>query len=214
MQSDIQGAIRGRAGYAFGRLLPFVAGGVAVADLQTPIQHRRLRLPTPGRPLLRRRERPFDDAPGLDPWRRRRLRHQQQLVGARRISLFGLSAKLSDVAPTSLFHRRVIHYAGVRHLTQNQVQVGFNYKFGDAPLDATGFKALAPAEQRSIAACSSARGDARLAGLRAGDLDRCRETESPRLEAGRARRSTGRDSAWTGFYAGGQIGYAWGAQSR
>ena len=34
VQSDIQGAIRGRAGYAFGRLLPFVAGGVALADFK------------------------------------------------------------------------------------------------------------------------------------------------------------------------------------
>ena len=51
--------------------------------------------------------------------------------------------KVSE-APTS-FSTTGIYYAGGRHLTQNQVQVGFNYKFGDAPLDATSFTAVAPA---------------------------------------------------------------------
>jgi outer membrane immunogenic protein len=32
VQSDIQGSVRGRAGYAFGRLLTFATGGVALGD--------------------------------------------------------------------------------------------------------------------------------------------------------------------------------------
>ena len=35
VQSDIQGSLRGRAGYAFGRLLPYVTGGLAIGHFGT-----------------------------------------------------------------------------------------------------------------------------------------------------------------------------------
>ena len=35
VQSDSQGSLRGRAGYAFGRLLPYVTGGLALSDQKT-----------------------------------------------------------------------------------------------------------------------------------------------------------------------------------
>ena len=55
---------------------------------------------------------------------------QQQLVGARRIPLYGF--RRLHRAPEPAFHARRRFYSGTRQLDQNQVQVGFNYKFGDA----------------------------------------------------------------------------------
>ena len=91
VQSDIQGSIRGRAGYSFGRLLTFVTGGVALADfsLQSPTRRPRHQCSGGAVALLRHQGASVDDARGLDCRRRPRMGGQQQLVRTRRISLHG-----------------------------------------------------------------------------------------------------------------------------
>ena len=210
VQTDIQGAIRGRMGYAFGRLLPFVAGGLAVADfkLQSNIGGFNYSLNNGNglyyfaaandRSLTRLG---WTFGGGADY----AIDNNWSVRGEYRYSDYG---KVSE-APTS-FSTAGIYYAGVRHLTQNQVQVGFNYKFGDAPLDATGFKALAsetnvqsqPAPQP--VGTLGLPGSAPVTSTTAG-----KPVAAPLRPVAPAIDWTG--FSWTGFYAGGQIGYAWGA---
>ena len=64
VQSGIQGSVRARAGYAFGRLLPYVTGGVAFGSFYTDapiVRHRPRR-----RDQLRRQRHQFRDAGRLD----------------------------------------------------------------------------------------------------------------------------------------------------
>ena len=95
VQSDIQGSLRGRAGYAFGRLLPYVTGGLAIGHFGTQSDFaagsghnaQRLRRLRDTRPAM-------DDAARLDGGRRRGMGRQRSLVDPRRISLFGVRNRL------------------------------------------------------------------------------------------------------------------------
>jgi len=144
-QSDIQGAVRARAGYAHGPLLAFAAGGLAIghfgtqsdlADAVNPPP------PPPGAPT---------PSPYFDGFATHGLRWTTRLGwtvgggvewavtdnwsirGEYRYSDFGFLADSPSVALPASF------YGGGRHLDQNQVQFGFSYKFGEvepAPVSA------------------------------------------------------------------------------
>ncbi len=210
VQTDIQGAIRARAGYAFGRLLPFAAGGLAAADfkLQSNIGGYNYSLnnynglyyfaAANDRSVTRLG---WTLGGGADY----AIDNNWSVRGEYRYSDYG---KVSE-APTS-YSSAISYYSGQRHLTQNQVQVGFNYKFGDAPLDASGFTALAPSNSVQSQSAPQPVGTLGLPGPAA-----VTSTATGKPVAALAKPAappidwTG--FSWTGVYAGGQIGYAWGA---
>ena len=207
VQSDIQGAIRGRAGYAFGPLLPFVAGGVAVADFKLQSNIGSLNSNT-GQPYFAAANDRSTTRLGwtLGGGADYAINNNWSVRAEYRYSDYG---KVSE-APTS-FSTAGIDYAGERHLTQNQVQVGFNYKFGEAPLDATGFKALAPANSTQSQLTPQPVGTLGLPGSApaTSTATAAKQVAAPAKPVAPAIDWTG--FGWTGFYAGGQIGYAWGA---
>ena len=201
VQSDIQGAIRGRAGYSFGRLLPFVAGGVALANFKLQSNIGSLDSNT-GQPYYAAANDRSTTRLGwtLGGGADYAIDNNWSVRGEYRYSDYG---KVSE-APTS-FSTTGIYYAGGRHLTQNQVQVGFNYKFGDAPLDATSFTAVAPANSVQSQPAPQPVGTLGLPGSAPTTSTAAASVKpaAPMIDW------TG--FSWTGFYGGGQIGYAWGA---
>ena len=208
VQTDIQAAIRGRVGYAFGRLLPFATGGLAAADfkLQSNIGGFNYSLNNGNglyyfaaandRSLTRLG---WTIGGGADY----AIDNNWSVRGEYRYSDYGKASE----APTS-FSAVGINYAGGRHLTQNQVQVGFNYKFGDPPLDATGFTALALSNSVQSQPTSQPVGTLGLPGS-ASTATAAKQVAGPLKPVAPPIDWTGFN--WTGFYAGGQIGYAWGA---
>jgi iron complex outermembrane receptor protein len=126
VQSDIQGALRVRAGYAFGRLLTFASAGVAVGDFSyqsniagyDPLGF--FAAGNPGQTVLR----VGCTVGGGVEWA---VNNNWSVRGEYRYADFG---NLTD-APNQIFYPGS-YYTGSRHLDQNQVQFGFNYKFGDA----------------------------------------------------------------------------------
>ena len=126
VQSDIQGSLRGRAGYAFGRLLPYVTGGLAIGDFGTQSNF------AGGNNAKR-----YDGfaTHGLD-WTTRlgwtvgggaewAVSDHWSIRGEYRYSEFGTVSDAPTVASPATF------YSGGRRLDQNQVQFGASYKFGD-----------------------------------------------------------------------------------
>ena len=126
VQSDVQGALRGRAGYAFGRLLTFATGGGAIANFS--YQSNILAADSlgfavasnPGQTALRVG---WTVGGGVE-WA---VNNNWSVRGEYRYSDFG---NFTD-AP-SLITTPGAFYSGSRHLDQNEVQFGFNYKFGEA----------------------------------------------------------------------------------
>jgi len=169
VQSDIQGSVRARAGYSIGRLLPYVAGGLAIGHFATQSDLA----------SAKNADSAFDGfaTHGLQ-WTTRlgwtlggglewAVNNHWSIRGEYRYSDFGVVADAPTVALPGTF------YGGERRLDQNQVQFGFSYKFGD-PL-------LVPVAQPALAAQAK---------------------ELPIDWGG---------YTWTGLYAGGQLGYLWGA---
>jgi iron complex outermembrane receptor protein len=125
--SDIQGSIRARAGYAFGRLLPFVTAGAAFGHFSTTANIGGTDFP-PGGSYF---------AGSIGSTSRVRLgwtfgggveyavNDHWSVRGEYRYSDFG---NFTD-APASLFPG--LAFSTTRELAQHQVQVGFSYKFGE-----------------------------------------------------------------------------------
>ncbi|HXZ14374.1 MAG TPA: outer membrane beta-barrel protein, partial [Roseiarcus sp.] len=167
VQSNIQEAVRARAGYAIGRLLPFVAGGLAIGNFGTQSELATANnanfafdgFATHGLQWMTRLGWTFG---GGVEWA---VSPHWSIRGEYRYSDFGKVADTPNVAlPGTL-------YSGARRLDQNQVQFGFSYKLGDPLLVAVAAAPAAP--------------------------------PPPPIDwAG---------YTWTGLYAGGQIGYLWGA---
>jgi len=127
VQSDIQGAVRARAGYAFGRFLPFAAGGLAIGSFgtQSDLASSNSTLgfydgfATKG---LQWTTRVGWTVGGGVEWA---VNNNWSIRGEYRYSDFGNLADAPSVAlPATI-------YGGGRHLDQNQVQFGFSYKFGE-----------------------------------------------------------------------------------
>jgi len=149
VQSDIQGSLRGRAGYAFGRLLPYVSGGVALGHFGTQSDLAGGASSTPGAYLpptyvgfathgLQWTTRLGWTVGGGAEWA---VSDHWSIRGEYRYSEFGPVSDTPTVAsPATL-------YAGGRRLDQNQVQFGASYKFGDpllVPVAAPVLAAKAP----------------------------------------------------------------------
>ena len=133
VQSDIQGSIRGRAGYSFGRLLTFVTGGVALADFSLQSQLGALDTNAAGAQLFSYATKGLQSTTrvgwtvggGLE-WA---VNNNWSVRGEYRYTDFG---SMQDTPSTSAILGS--YYSGLRHLDQNQVQFGFSYKFGEAAL--------------------------------------------------------------------------------
>ncbi|WP_158658825.1 TonB-dependent siderophore receptor [Methylocystis bryophila] len=149
VQSDIQGSLRGRAGYAFGRLLPYVTGGLAIGHFGTQSDLAGGASSTPGfylRPTyigfathgLQWTTRLGWTVGGGAEWA---VSDHWSIRGEYRYSEFGSVSDTPNVAlPGTL-------YGGGRRLDQNQVQFGASYKFGDpllVPVAAPVLAAKAP----------------------------------------------------------------------
>ncbi|ARN81065.1 TonB-dependent siderophore receptor [Methylocystis bryophila] len=149
VQSDIQGSLRGRAGYAFGRLLPYVTGGLAVGHFGTQSDLAGGASSTPGAYLpptyvgfathgLDWTTRLGWTVGGGAEWA---VSDHWSIRGEYRYSEFGSVSDTPNVAlPATL-------YGGARRLDQGQVQFGASYKFGDpllAPVAAPVLAAKAP----------------------------------------------------------------------
>jgi opacity protein-like surface antigen len=128
VQSDIQGAVRARAGYAIGRLLPFAAGGLAIGHFgaQSALASANNAnfafdgFATKG---LQWTTRVGWTVGGGVEWA---VNNNWSIRGEYRYSDFGNLADSPSIAlPATI-------YGGGRHLDQNQVQFGFSYKFGEA----------------------------------------------------------------------------------
>jgi opacity protein-like surface antigen len=121
LRSSIQGSIRGRAGFAFDRLLFYGTGGVAFAKFSSDLQ-------LSGIDLLG----PFYAAGSRSSSRvgwtvgggvEYAINSYWSVMGEYRYSDFG---RITDLpAPTVVGTSATAN----RHLAQNQVQVGFSYKF-------------------------------------------------------------------------------------
>ena len=149
VQSDIQGSLRGRAGYAFGRLLPYVTGGLAIGHFGTRSDLAGGASSTPGAYLpptyvgfathgLDWTTRLGWTVGGGAEWA---VSNHWSIRGEYRYSEFGSVSDTPNVAlPATL-------YGGARRLDQNQVQFGASYKFGDpllVPVAAPVLAAKAP----------------------------------------------------------------------
>jgi iron complex outermembrane receptor protein len=143
VQSDIQGSLRGRAGYAFGRLLPYVTGGVAVGHFGTQSDLAAVNnanfffdgFATHG---LQWTTRVGWTVGGGAEWA---VSDHWSIRGEYRYSEFG------SVSDTPTVFSPATFYGGGRRLDQNQFQVGFGYKFGDpllVPVAAPVLAAKAP----------------------------------------------------------------------
>ncbi len=127
VQSDIQGAVRARAGLAVDRLLAFAAGGLAIGHFgtQSDLASANNALATydgfATRGLQWTTRVGWTVGGGVE-WA---VNNNWSIRGEYRYSDFGNLADAPTVAlPATL-------YGGGRHLDQNQVQFGFSYKFGD-----------------------------------------------------------------------------------
>ena len=143
VQSDIQGSLRGRAGYAFGRLLPYVTGGLAIGHFGTQSDFAGANnanyaydgFATHG---LQSTTRLGWTVGGGAEWA---VSDHWSLRGEYRYSEFGSISDTPNVLTPSTF------YGGGRRLDQNQFQIGFGYKFGDpllVPVAAPVLAAKAP----------------------------------------------------------------------
>jgi len=130
VRSDVQGSLRGRAGYAFGRLLPYVTGGLAIGHFGTQSDFATVNNPnlaydgyaTHG---LNWTTRLGWTVGGGAEWA---VSDHWSIRGEYRYSEFGSVSDTPTVALPGTY------YGGGRRLDQNQFQVGASYKFGDSLL--------------------------------------------------------------------------------
>ena len=143
VQSDIQGSVRARAGYAFGRLLPYVTGGLAIGHFGTQSDFAGSNnanffydgYATHG---LQWTTRLGWTVGGGAEWA---VSDHWSIRGEYRYSEFGFLADTPNVLLPGTF------YGGGRRLDQGQVQFGASYKFGDpllVPVAAPFLAAKAP----------------------------------------------------------------------
>ncbi len=192
VQSNIQGAIRGRVGFDWNRLLIYGAGGVAFGNftLQSNMALDDNLGPAyasmPDRFLTRVG---WTLGGGLEY----AVTNNWSVRTEYRYTDFGTV----NEAPTAVSGPGIA-FAGGRHLDQNQIQVGFNYKFGDAGPEPAGSPATAivlpslspagPAAPRTLPPFLSSK-----------PSDAAPKPVAPLVAVN-----------WTGFYLGGNVGYAWG----
>ncbi len=220
VQSNIQGAFRARAGYSFGRLLPFVAAGAAVGRFSTTANIGGFDPPAPGGSYSGMEGAFFAGSIGSTE----RVRLGWTLGGglewavndhwsARveyRYSDFGQAMDAPvPVSPGLLF-------TTTRLLAQQQVQVGFSYRFGDdESLDTAGFKALASETSLPSPSAFQPAGALGLPGSAASTAAAQKPATPPQALAAAVATPAFAPTdwskySWTGVYAGFQAGYSWG----
>ncbi len=126
VQSTIQGAIRARAGVAFDRLLIYGTGGVAFAEFKSYFQLYGIDLnlaPFYASDTSSSSRVGWTAGGGVEY----AINNNYSVIGEYRYSDFG---HITDVPA---FGATGLTYTANRHLTQNQVQVGFSYKFAPPP---------------------------------------------------------------------------------
>ncbi len=130
VQSDVQGSLRTRLGYAWGRLLPFVTGGVAIGNFSRQSQLGVLDTDASGDQLFSYATKGLQSTTRLGwtlgggvEWA---VNNHWSVRGEYRFSDFG---NLQDTPTTSALLGA--YYSGARRLDQNQLQFGASYKFGD-----------------------------------------------------------------------------------
>ena len=125
IRSDIQGSIRARAGFAFDRLLFYGTGGVAFAEFSSSLQ-------LYGNDAL---------GPFYASGSRSSSRVGWTAGGGVEYAINGNWSVMGEYRYSDFGHITDLPVAGVigtfetanRHLAQNQVQVGFSYKFAPPP---------------------------------------------------------------------------------
>ncbi|HXZ15829.1 MAG TPA: outer membrane beta-barrel protein, partial [Roseiarcus sp.] len=127
VQSDVQGSVRARAGYAFGRLLPYVTGGLAIGHFGTQsdfgaANNANFAFDGYATHGLQWTTRLGWTVGGGAEWA---INDRWSLRGEYRYSEFGSVSDTPTVALPGTY------YSGGRRLDQNQFQVGASYKFGD-----------------------------------------------------------------------------------
>jgi opacity protein-like surface antigen len=190
VQSGMQGSIRGRAGIAFNRLLIYGTGGVAFAGFNTDLR-------ISGTDAVGQFFTSASRSTTRTGWTagggiEYAINNNWSVRGELRYSDFGQiqDVPFATVAGLSLSDNR--------HLAQNQVQVGFSYKFdSSAPETGAGPAGPAPFDFSQIQISQIDTPQVATAPARAAD-----RPPPPVFTSG-----------WTGFYAGAQIGYIWGGNN-
>jgi opacity protein-like surface antigen len=123
VQSDFQGSIRGRAGFAWDRLLIYGTSGVAFANFtrESNISGADAVGPFFAASSSRSTTRVGWTVGGGVEYA---INNNWSVRGEYRYSDFG------NIADLPSFPAAGLSYSGNRHLAQNQVQVGFSYRFG------------------------------------------------------------------------------------
>ncbi|HXZ16087.1 MAG TPA: TonB-dependent receptor [Roseiarcus sp.] len=179
-RTGVQGSLRARGGYAFGRLLPYVTGGLAVGSFNTDTQM------VGADPLyaggMLSGAIPFAASGTKSAMRvgwtlgagvEYAINNHWSLLGEWRYTDFGYLGNFADPSSVGAI------FALNRHLDQQQVQVGFSYRLFADPEPA-----VAPAIVKGPA----------LAGHVAS-----KPAPQPPFTP-----------VWDGFYLGAQVGYGWG----
>ena len=178
LHSGIQGSVSARAGYALGRLLPYVTGGVAFGSFYTDAQIFGTDLDGVTNFAASGTNSATRVGWTLGAGVEYAINNHWSLRTEYRYTDFGHLAISTDPSAVGAV------FAVDRHLDQNQVRVGFSYKFGPLapePMDAPKIVVKGPA----------------LAG---NDLPK----------AAGAAASLPFVMSWTGFYVGAHIGYGYG----
>ena len=187
VKSEIQGSLRARAGYSFGRLLPFVTGGVAFGSFYSDLQLAGGNTAFIFTPSFASATAAFAASGAASATKvgwtlgggvEYAVNNHWSLLAEYRYTDFGhLPISTNSSAVGSVF-------VADRHLNQQQVQVGFSYKLFADP------DPVAPLGPKIVKGSAVAANDLpKPAGAAA----------SPPFVMN-----------WTGFYAGVQIGYGYG----
>ncbi len=177
VESGIQGSVRARAGYAFGRFLPYVTGGVAIGSFYTDAQVFGTDLDGVTNFAASGANSATRVGWTLGAGVEYAVNNHWSLRAEYRYTDFGHLAISTDPSAVDAV------FAVDRHLEQNQLQVGFSYKFG--PLEPEPVKAPMIVKGPALAANDLSKPAGTLANL-------------PFV------------MNWTGFYVGAQIGYGYG----
>ena len=185
VQSGIQGSVRTRAGYAFGRLLPYVTGGVAFGSFNTDVQLFGIDLdgvtPFAASGAKSTTRVGWTLGAGVEY----AVNNRWSLLAEYRYTDFGHLGIPTDPSAVGAV------FALDRHLDQQQVQVGFSYKLFAGPEPEV---PPAPMIVKSPALAAN------TSGKPASALPVVPPTPpSPPFVMN-----------WTGFYLGAQIGYGYG----
>ncbi len=184
VQSGVQGSLRARAGYAFGRLLPYVTGGVAFGSFKTDAQLFGIDLdgvtPFAASGANSATRVGWTVGAGVEY----AINNHWSLLAEYRYTDFGHLATSTDPSAVGAV------FTVERHLDQQQVQVGFSYKLFAGP------EVEAPPAPLIVKGPALAENGAfRPAGAGPG----VPPPPSPPFAMN-----------WTGFYLGAQIGYGYG----